>query len=80
MSSESDKPDLQKAQTFFQYGNDAALKSNFDYAIDMYKQALQDCARQPGVSPGVAGRRAAQVQRRSRARSGCWSGPRISRS
>src|SRR5271163_1534576 len=41
MSSDSDKPDLQKAQTFFQYGNDAALKSNFDYAIDMYKQACK---------------------------------------
>ncbi len=38
MSDESEKPDLQKAQTFFQYGNDAALKSNFDYAIAMYRQ------------------------------------------
>ena len=35
------KPDLQKAQTFFQYGNDAAMKSNFDYAIDMYRQACK---------------------------------------
>ncbi len=41
MSSDVGKPDLQKAQTFFQYGNDAALKSNFDYAIDMYKQACK---------------------------------------
>src|SRR4051812_11885844 len=41
MSSESVKPDLQKARTFFQYGNDAALKSNLDYAIDMYKQACK---------------------------------------
>ena len=37
MSGESEPPDLQKAQTFFQYGNDAALKSNLDYAIEMYK-------------------------------------------
>jgi tetratricopeptide (TPR) repeat protein len=35
----SDQPDLQRAQTFFKYGNDAALKGNFDYAINMYKQA-----------------------------------------
>jgi len=41
MSSDSDKPDVQKAQTFFQYGNDAAQKSNYDYAIDMYKQACK---------------------------------------
>jgi tetratricopeptide (TPR) repeat protein len=41
MSSESDPADLQKAQTFFQYGNDAALKSNFDYAIEMYKRACK---------------------------------------
>ncbi len=41
MSSDSDNPDLQKAQTFFQYGNDAALKSNFDYAIEMYKRACK---------------------------------------
>jgi tetratricopeptide (TPR) repeat protein len=39
--SESDKPELQRAQIFFQTGNDAALKSNFDYAIDMYKQACK---------------------------------------
>ena len=41
MPSESDSPDVHKAQTFFQYGNDAALKSNIDYAIDMYKQACK---------------------------------------
>jgi tetratricopeptide (TPR) repeat protein len=41
MSSESDSPDLQKAKTFFQYGNDAAMKSNYDYAIDMYRQACK---------------------------------------
>jgi tetratricopeptide (TPR) repeat protein len=41
MSSESDSPDKQKAKTFFQYGNDAAMKSNFDYAIDMYRQACK---------------------------------------
>ena len=41
MPSDSDKPDRQKAKTFFQYGNDAALKSNIDYAIDMYKQACK---------------------------------------
>ncbi|HEY2157647.1 MAG TPA: hypothetical protein VGH33_18605, partial [Isosphaeraceae bacterium] len=34
-------PREEKAKTFFQYGNDAALKSNFDYAIDMYKQACK---------------------------------------
>jgi tetratricopeptide (TPR) repeat protein len=39
MSSESESPDLQKAKTFFQYGNDAAMKGNLDYAIAMYRQA-----------------------------------------
>src|SRR5687768_17080917 len=34
-----------KAQTFFQYGNDAALKNNFAYAIDMYQRA---CKLDPG--------------------------------
>ena len=43
MSSESNSPDMQKAKTYFDYGNDAALKSNFDYAIDMYKQAARSC-------------------------------------
>ena len=41
MPSDADKPDRQKAKTFFQYGNDAALSRTLDYAIDMYKQALQ---------------------------------------
>lgn len=35
-----------KAETFFQYGNDAALKSNFDYAIQMYGEA---CKLDPGA-------------------------------
>ncbi len=34
-----------KAQTFFQTGNDAALKSNLDYAIQMYREA---CKVEPG--------------------------------
>ncbi len=34
-------PRVQKAKTFFQYANDAALKSNFDYAIQMYKEACK---------------------------------------
>jgi tetratricopeptide (TPR) repeat protein len=41
MPSDSDAPDRQKAKTFFQYGNDATVKSNLDYAIDMYKQACK---------------------------------------
>jgi tetratricopeptide (TPR) repeat protein len=41
MPPQSELPDAQKARTFFQYGNEAALKSNFDYAIDMYKQACK---------------------------------------
>jgi tetratricopeptide (TPR) repeat protein len=32
---------LEKGKTFFQYGNDAALKSNHDYAIQMYKEACK---------------------------------------
>ena len=39
--SESENPALQRANIYFQTGNDAALKSNFDYAIDMYKQACK---------------------------------------
>ena len=39
MSSESESPDVQKAKTFFQYGNDAVMKGNLDYAIAMYRQA-----------------------------------------
>ena len=30
-----------KAQTLFQYGTDAALKANLDYAIDMFKNACK---------------------------------------
>ncbi len=30
-----------KARSFFDYGNDAALKNNLDYAIDMYRNALK---------------------------------------
>ena len=41
MSSESDSPELQKAKTFFQYGNDAAQKGNLDYAINMYREACK---------------------------------------
>lgn len=41
MATGGDNPREEKARTFFQYGNDAALKSNFDYAIDMYKQACK---------------------------------------
>lgn len=33
--------DRQKARTFFKYGNDAALKDNYDYAIQMYKEACK---------------------------------------
>jgi tetratricopeptide (TPR) repeat protein len=32
-------PRQQRAQLYFQTGNDAALKSNFDYAIQMYRDA-----------------------------------------
>lgn len=41
MPPEPGKADRQKAETFFQYGNDAALKGNLDYAIDMYMQACK---------------------------------------
>jgi tetratricopeptide (TPR) repeat protein len=41
MSSETESPDLQKAKTFFQYGNDATMKGNLDYAIAMYRQACK---------------------------------------
>ena len=33
--------DKEKAQTFFKYGNEAALKDNFDYAIQMYREACK---------------------------------------
>jgi tetratricopeptide (TPR) repeat protein len=38
---EATNPREEKAKTFFQYGNDAAMKSNFDYAIQMYKEACK---------------------------------------
>lgn len=41
MSSEPDGAKKQKAETFFQYGNEAALKSNYDYAIQMYQEACK---------------------------------------
>lgn len=34
-------PNQMRAQSFFQYGNDAAMKNNFAYAIDMYRNALK---------------------------------------
>lgn len=41
MPPELEAQDIEKARTFFQYGNDAALKSNYDYAINMYKEACK---------------------------------------
>lgn len=43
MSSASDHAGSKnsKAHTLFQYGNDAALKANFDYAIQMYQEACK---------------------------------------
>jgi tetratricopeptide (TPR) repeat protein len=41
MSSESESPDVQKAKTFFQYGTDATMKGNLDYAIAMFRQATK---------------------------------------
>ncbi len=41
MPSEAESPELLKAKTFFQYGNDAAMKGNTDYAIAMYRQATK---------------------------------------
>ena len=38
---EEDRPRLQKAKAFFISGNDSALKSNHDYAIQMYKEACK---------------------------------------
>lgn len=38
---EPNAKDQERSQVFFQYGNDAALKGNFDYAIAMYLQALK---------------------------------------
>ncbi|MFO0908694.1 MAG: hypothetical protein U0794_10095 [Isosphaeraceae bacterium] len=47
MSSASE-PKNPKVKTFFQYGNDAAQKSNYDYAIQMYQEA---CKLEPGWLP-----------------------------
>ncbi len=44
MSSDVDQGtdrEKEKAKTFFQYGNDAALKNNFDYAVNMYQRAAR---------------------------------------
>lgn len=42
MSSASDHAGSnQKAKTFFEHGNKAALSSNFDYAIQMYREACK---------------------------------------
>jgi tetratricopeptide (TPR) repeat protein len=41
MSQPPDDADRQKAETFYKYGNDAAMKDNFDYAIQMYKEACK---------------------------------------
>lgn len=42
MSSEFESsPRRQKAKTFFDYGNDAAMKNNYDYAIQMYQEACK---------------------------------------
>ncbi len=39
--SETEERQNQKAEKFFQYGNEAALKGNFPYAIDMYANACK---------------------------------------
>jgi len=59
MPPESDTQDVAKARTFFQYGNDAAQKSNLDYAIDMYKQACKLAPSEIGFRQALRG-----VQRR----------------
>jgi tetratricopeptide (TPR) repeat protein len=44
MSSDADASndkENEKARTFFQYGNDAAMKNNHDYAVDMYQRACK---------------------------------------
>jgi len=60
MPPELDSQDLSKARTFFQYGNDAAQKSNLDYAVDMYKQA---CKLAPDNLPFRQALRMAQRRR-----------------
>ena len=62
MSSESSSSDKQKAKTLFDYGNDAALKGNHDYAIDMYKGGLQTRSGEPGLSASAKGDRTTEVQ------------------
>ena len=49
--------DFTKAQTFFNYGNDAAMKQNFEYAIQMYREA---CKIDVDVGEG---RKAPQISR-----------------
>ncbi len=41
VASGSDDRQKQKAQSFFQYGNDAAAKGSVDYAVQMYREALK---------------------------------------
>lgn len=41
MSATDTSPNQKRAQTLFQTGNEAALKSNYDYAIDMYLNACK---------------------------------------
>lgn len=36
-----DPKDLQRAESFFNYGNDATTRGNLPYAMDMYKNALK---------------------------------------
>ncbi len=62
----SDQPDLQRAQTFFKYGNEAALKGNHDYAINMYKQASTIVLDNLLYRQALRGIETAQVQQRSR--------------
>ena len=57
-------PIVQKAKTFFQYGNDAALKSNLDYAIDMYQQACKIDPDNLIYRQALAGGPAEEVQQR----------------
>jgi tetratricopeptide (TPR) repeat protein len=48
MSSDADASNekaKERAKTYFQYGNDAALKNNHDYAVNMYQSA---CKIDPG--------------------------------
>ena len=38
---QTDEKDLQKAESFFKYGNEAAAKGNITYAVDMYRNACK---------------------------------------